>query len=1192
MKIKKLITINWANLENREYALGNLVFVTGETGVGKSTMLDAIQTVMTGAKKNIVLYNAGQDEVQNKKRNKEYRTVEGYFLGEDRFKFARNECLSTIALVFESSEKERKKVFTALVSASSSIEIRNGEKTPTLNSMELFICSGVELSFDELKDVNNEVYGHIDLKRELSNKYKPENIIQCNGKGDYLNTLYGHLWGQESSNKIRSEKAARAFTNFIHAKPVDNINEFVRQEFLESKDMKGEIEKLSEAIRALDKLEKDSNEVKDAVEALGILNGKLDTLLETWFENIVEHYKYRFYKVTIQKDKIYKRNKEYDKSEKKQLKLSQDIEELEGKKELNTKILEGLVTNTSGNVTIEQLRRIDEGIEKSQEDFNSSTKSFFRISQKFENYRKDLASIFLHKENNSILCGLLEDFYEEIQEFSNNSLSANITIETEGVEEPLKKLENIFINLSFTYSKIMNSETYKSEVIDLKDEYEEILVLVSNGSIKQKELNFEIENLKQSKAYCPHQILTAYNTLKNNLPKANARMLYEFVELNDELWSEAIEGFLANNRFAVLVDEEYEKEAIEFVKKENLRLKIIQGSKVLKECSFRGKSLDDDSIVNLLKITNPIVEAYFISSYGNVLRIETTEELRKSKRGLMIDGKASSNNLMFSCLLKDKRYVFGEQAREITLVKLEEEYSILDSRVNTALRKQGYLNSFNEALHSLEGNVELFDTSFISPLVKIYSSYHSFKKEKSLIDTSDIDKIHEEIKRLQAKDKRFDGTIKGNIKELGSVENFLKSKESILTTFTQELKKRKEFLFQESENLKEIYCIYKNNAEDIELYLLDLKESVSIKDERIEPKSLKDILGNIWQSFQASRNNEKLNSAKVNLSYLLTYNELVVNKVQFKELFEFNDSIQKEVSRLKSSTLFEYIEKIKQAKDNFNTVFINDFCQAIHINIINGEAYINELNRVLKGHKFGDEFYKIIRLKADKELMEYKAYFKTIYENKSSFGTEGLFGEVAQHETAEVQEYLFRLFMESDDSDRRKELMRVADYRNYANYDIVQIVDGEEISLSRNGKNSGGQGETSYYIIRSLNLQASLKSKESRGNALETAIIDESFLKLNEKRSKEILSYLTDTLNFQVICAMPTKQVGSFLDMESSNYHIVKAPLYGSKNGDLDYKTFVEFKSFNNIEIKKLYESKEQLLLEEIKKEADEYYAE
>jgi len=1192
MKIKKLITINWANLENREYALGNLVFVTGETGVGKSTMLDAIQTVMTGVKKNIVLYNAGQDEVQNKKRNKEYRTVEGYFLGEDRFKFARSECLSTVALVFESSEKERKKVFTAFVSASSSIEIRNGEKTPTLNSMELFICSGVELSFDELKDANNEVYGHIELKRELSNKYKPENIIRCNGKGDYLNTLYGHLWGQESSNKIRSEKAAKAFTNFIHAKPVDNINEFVRQEFLESKDMKGEIEKLSEAIRALDKLERDSSEVKDAVEALGVLNVKLDTLLETWFENIVEHYKYRFYKVAIQKNKIDKRNREYEKSEKKQLKLSKKIDNLEKKQKLNSKSLQELLHNTAGNDVISQLNRINEDIVKSQEDFYTFKENFLHTSQKLENHRKGLSTIFLHQEKYSILCQKLENLYKEIQAFLNNNLSVSRTIETDNIEELFSGLEEIFTNLSFNYSKLMSSETYKVEVVNLKKEHDELLVSVSNDSVKLKELNSEIENLKHSKAYCPHQILTAYHALKNSLPNANARMLYEFVELHDESWSEAIEGFLSNNRFAVLVDDAYEKEAIEFVKKENLRLKIIQGAKVLKELSFRSKALDDDSIVNLLKITNPIVEAYFISSYGNVLCIGSTEELRKSKRGLMIDGKASSNNLMFSCLLKDKRYVFGERARELTLVKLEEEHSLLKSTVDGALSKQGYLNSFNEALRSLEENAELFQNSCISPLSKTYSDYHSLIKQKSLIDTSDIDEIHKEIKRLQEDDKKFNDSIGSVREEIGTVKAFLANKESILTSLKQELEHRKELLLKEHENLKEIYSIYKSNAEDIEIYLSKIEELVSIKDERIEPKSLKDILGNIWQSFQTARNNEKLNSAKVNLSYLLTYTELVVNKVQFKELFEFNDSIQKEVSRLKSSTLFEYIEKIKQAKDNFNTVFINDFCQAIHINIINGEAYISELNRVLKGHKFGDEFYKIIRMKADKELMEYKVYFKTIYENKSSFGTEGLFGEVAQNETAEVQKYLFNLFMDSDDNDRKKELMRVADYRNYANYDIVQIVDGEEISLSRNGKNSGGQGETSYYIIRSLNLQASLKSKESRGNALETAIIDESFLKLNEKRSKEILSYLTDTLNFQVICAMPTKQVGSFLDMESSNYHIVKAPLYGSKNGELDYKTFVEFKSFNNIEIKKLYESKEQLLLEEIKKEADEHYAE
>ncbi len=116
MKINKLLIANWANIPNQEYDLSDLVFLTGETGVGKSTMLDAIQTLMTANKKGLVQYNAGQDEAQNKKRNKEYRTIQGYFAGEDRFKFSRpNGCRSTIALTFQSTKDEDKALFSALI---------------------------------------------------------------------------------------------------------------------------------------------------------------------------------------------------------------------------------------------------------------------------------------------------------------------------------------------------------------------------------------------------------------------------------------------------------------------------------------------------------------------------------------------------------------------------------------------------------------------------------------------------------------------------------------------------------------------------------------------------------------------------------------------------------------------------------------------------------------------------------------------------------------------------------------------------------------------------------------------------------------------------------------------------------------------------------------------------------------------
>ena len=76
------------------------------------------------------------------------------------------------------------------------------------------------------------------------------------------------------------------------------------------------------------------------------------------------------------------------------------------------------------------------------------------------------------------------------------------------------------------------------------------------------------------------------------------------------------------------------------------------------------------------------------------------------------------------------------------------------------------------------------------------------------------------------------------------------------------------------------------------------------------------------------------------------------------------------------------------------------------------------------------------------------------------------------------------------------------------------------ISLSRNGKNSGGQGETSYYIIRSINLQSALRPSETNSNSLESIIIDEisntrssGFPKINIiDNDKTIISW-TDSSN-------------------------------------------------------------------------------
>ena len=69
MKLDKLILVNWGALRSQEYPMGNMTLLTGPTGSGKSTMLDALQTVMTAVYQNIFSYNPGQDETTQGARN-------------------------------------------------------------------------------------------------------------------------------------------------------------------------------------------------------------------------------------------------------------------------------------------------------------------------------------------------------------------------------------------------------------------------------------------------------------------------------------------------------------------------------------------------------------------------------------------------------------------------------------------------------------------------------------------------------------------------------------------------------------------------------------------------------------------------------------------------------------------------------------------------------------------------------------------------------------------------------------------------------------------------------------------------------------------------------------------------------------------------------------------------------------------
>lgn len=108
MKLDRLVLVNWGQLRPGNFEMGDMTLLTGETGSGKSTMLDALQTVMTAANKGIMNYNPGQDEVtQGQRRGKTKRTLESYVVGAEYNNFSRKDgAQGFMAAVFRPSKGE------------------------------------------------------------------------------------------------------------------------------------------------------------------------------------------------------------------------------------------------------------------------------------------------------------------------------------------------------------------------------------------------------------------------------------------------------------------------------------------------------------------------------------------------------------------------------------------------------------------------------------------------------------------------------------------------------------------------------------------------------------------------------------------------------------------------------------------------------------------------------------------------------------------------------------------------------------------------------------------------------------------------------------------------------------------------------------------------------------------------------
>ena len=1164
MKLDHLVLVNWGQIRPGEYDMGDMTLLTGQTGSGKSTMLDALQTVMTAAYQGIFNYNPGQDEVsQGQRRGKTKRTLESYVVGAEYSRFSRPDgAQGYMAAVFRPSPgEENVKTFTALVAAAARVDGTGERRDAKLEKFELVIVDDAALTLaDFVKNPEaSESVAVDEIVKRLKAKY-PRVTTYDGHKRDYLCALYGHFRGRSSVTWDEAQNAAKAWCQSIAYKPIGSVHDLVRDEILEfdGKQLQESISRISDLMRQVTHLKHEGKRIEVTVKRLKELTRAIGETA-TAFEQQVK------YDLLLIKQYVRADN---ERTSQEQQKIADDTElakrhrdvelvekGLRGDKDKSRIAVVGKLMGIPAHAEKERLdallSRATLTAKKTLELLSTSLLAAAQldnaarqligkpIPEQFPKLKASVQAIADAVSDTALdrLALLREavvgaECEEELNVFKLQALASAF----EGANTGIAAVHGALVGPIDSVSIAIASESSTLEVV------------VAAAKKARGDLAEKKARLASGGGNYNRDTGLALDRIREHLSQANVQVLCDLVEPASEQWQSAIEGYLDNARFNLIVKPEWEAKTTDFLQARGLRSKVIQGQYCLDRAD--PARVSQDSITHELRTENPIARAYLIEQYGSVVKVQNVEQLRKTARGLTKDGKASGSRTMFVCDHKD--LVLGRAARERALT---ETTARLEAAELEVLRLEGLQTTLSQVRHHLSKLKEpVFDAN---PLDACACEIDHARRSLLQLDLTEVDDLEKELKKLERQIEQHELDMQSAHTEAARADDRIK----IAKNAIHDIDARRDSRFSERErqiqrlkvlseaNPEKTYTVM---AEEVEKLLtargIDIAATQhKLTTLRAAPGNLLGDVRELLAEYNAqARTEERFQSA------LPHHHETSTFDPYYGPLVVLGYAVSQQLKDMEGIGLYNNRDEVGKAERSFHDVFTKQFCVEIKTKVDDGIRTLKQLNGVLQNLKFGSDRFSIDWSKWDREFEDYYGFFKTVAELADSPETIDLFGETelsAKH--VEVRDRLAKLLLAPDQEHASRDLLRIADYRNYRRYEIWNDSDsGGRTALSTWGTGSGGQLETPAYIVRAAIVTNRLKFFE-KGPSLKLLANDESFSKMDEQRARAVLRFLRDNLGLQVISAMPTKAAGGLRDEFTREYSFTRAGV--EKNGELDF---------------------------------------
>ena len=1048
-KLTRLKLINWHRFTNTTIDLETSTLISGENGAGKSTLLDAIQFVIICSTN---YFNKAAHE--NGKRK-----LTGYIrckTGRENKPYERTgEISAHVALEFYEEKRDKYFVIGAVVDSAS----EGQEKTAR------YLMDGVRLEDDFF------FQGRTPKSINQFRTTNAKKIRQWCTTDKEARSMMKNRFGRIEDKFFRLIPKALAF------RPIDDIKDFVYSYVLDEKAVN--IDVLRENVRTYQDLQRTLENVKVRIGRLENIN----TLHDQAMDGLQKDRQYEYYLARAEADLV------QESIGRMQSEIQSDMLRLE---ELN-----GQIRTVKEEQTEKQQIRDDLRAElATDKDFLAKDEQEKKL-QILENRKSDML-----KERDTLQKSM-DVAKEQLKKLLKvKDTDDCIRLYYENLCTPDKDFR-----LTETKENLFRVISYKNEmrnrVLQKKAEVQAKEAAVTG---EKQELDRKIELLMKKKLSYTDDVERVRTSIKEEFQRIGRtpepRILCELLEITDDTWRNAVEGYLNTQRFYILVEPENFDIALGIYDRLRKERKAYGVGLINTQNLEEFDTAPEGSLATVVSSKNKYAKRYINMILGKVHMCDHYRDLKKYKTSITRECMKYQNNVASAIkpAVFETPYI-GQNALKVQMEQAKQK--------REEIKKQ--LEEMQERIEQLAFVLEPLSTEQDTDI-------------KYRIDViGDLRQISVEIRKC-----------KDNIATLEKNSNMI-MKQVQLSTLEKMLEEIAVNLNNQNRaagKIEERISLTKQRVAD---------EKVNHAEKAVLSEQIGDRAGDslpIWkQEYEKQTVDKSFTQFKDNYLRRRKANQTLVDRSVdamkgamngYKTAHDFGapaamegyPDFEAEYLKLKNSELLQYEDKVETARSAAEEEFREQFLSKLQENMKTAQTEFKELNTALNDIAFSNEKYEFMYMPSKK----YRQYYEMIMDDFNAMQGESIFsGMFHENHKAVIEELFERLAIDNDNS--VKALDEFTDYRTYMDYDIRIIHSDGNYSLYSKvcEEKSGGETQTPFYVTVAASF-VQLYKNNIGGEAIGLVLFDEAFNNMDDERIGGVLEFLR-RLPLQILIAAPPDKI-------------------------------------------------------------------